>query len=80
MPTTAYKRQRYGRFRLRNLAADACRYIEIIDGHAELDCPRCTQTLRTRRTDDDVFREGGPLWSVLLDHLFHDCPAVEVAR
>ncbi|GAA5139194.1 hypothetical protein [Pseudonocardia adelaidensis] len=79
MPTT-HRRERYGRYRIRNIAADACRYVELVDDHAELDCPRCAQTLRGRRTDTDVFREGGPLWSVLLDHLLHDCPAVEVAR
>jgi hypothetical protein len=80
MPATGYRRERMSRFGIRNLAGDACRYVEIIDGHAELDCPRCAHTLHTRRTDNDVFHEGGPLWSVLLDHLFHDCPAVEVAR
>lgn len=80
MPTTIYRRERYGRYRLRNIADDACRYVELVDGHAELDCPRCATTLHTRRTDDDVYREGGPMWSVVLDHLLHDCPAVEVAR
>jgi hypothetical protein len=80
MPTTQYRRERMGRFRLRTIAADACRYIEIIDGHAEVDCPRCTDTIRTRHTSDDDRHEGGPLWSALLDHLFHACPAVQVTR
>jgi uncharacterized paraquat-inducible protein A len=69
-----------GRFRLRTIAADACRYIETHNGHAERDCPRCAETLRTRHTSDHVTREGGPLWSALLEHLLHDCPAVEYTR
>jgi len=80
MPATPYRRERLGRFRLRNIAADACRYIEIVGEHAELDCPRCGTTLRTRHTGDHVLREGGPLWSVLLEHLFRECPAVEYVR
>jgi uncharacterized paraquat-inducible protein A len=80
MPATSHKRERMSRFRLRNIAADACRYIEMTDGHAELDCPRCAHTLRTRHTGEHVTREGGPLWSALLDHLFHDCSAVEHTR
>jgi hypothetical protein len=80
MSATGYEPKPMSRYGIRNLAGDACRYVEIIDGQAELDCPRCVHTLRTRRTDDDVFREGGPMWSVLLDHLFHDCPAIEVTR
>jgi hypothetical protein len=80
MPATQHRRERMGKFRLLGIAADACRYAEITNDHAELDCPRCVQTLRTRRTDNEVFREGGPLWSVLVDHLFGECPAVEYAR
>jgi uncharacterized paraquat-inducible protein A len=79
MPATQHRRERIGQFRLRILAADACRYTETVGEHAELDCPRCAETIRTRHTGD-VQREGGSLWSALLDHLFHDCPAVEVAR
>ncbi len=80
MPTTHHRRERMSRFGIYGLAADACRYIEIIDDRAELDCPRCAETLHTRHTGDEVRHEGGPLWSVLLDHLFHECPAVEHAR
>jgi hypothetical protein len=81
MPTaTRYRRERMGRYRLRTIAADACRYTKITGEHAELDCPRCAETIRTRHTGDHVTREGGPLWSALLDHLFHECPAVEVTR
>jgi hypothetical protein len=36
--------------------------------------------MRTRHTGDEVHHEGGPLWSVLLEHLFHECPAVEYVR
>lgn len=80
MPAVECRRERIGRFRLLNIAADACRYIETHHSHAEVDCPRCGDTLRTRHTGADARREGGPLYRVLLDHLFHDCPAVEVAR
>ncbi len=80
MPATSHKRERMSKFGLRNIAADACRYVELVADHAELDCPRCTDTIRTRHTGDHVRHEGGPLWSALLDHLFHDCPAVEYAR
>jgi hypothetical protein len=80
MPATQYTPERMGRFRLRTIAADACRYIEITGGRAEVDCPRCTDTIRTRHTGDHVHHEGGPLHSALLDHLLHACPAVEVTR
>jgi hypothetical protein len=80
MPETPYKRQRLGSFSLRNSAADACRYIQVHKTHAEVDCPRCAETVRTRHLREDVRLEGGPLHGVLLDHLFHACPAVEVAR
>jgi hypothetical protein len=80
MPTAQYRRERMGKHRLRTIASDACRYIEITGDRAELDCPRCAETLRTRHTGDEVHHEGGPLWSVLLEHLFRDCPAVEYVR
>ena len=79
MPAVSFRRERMGRFRLRSIADDATRYIQT-DGHrAELDCPRCAETLHTRHTAD-VTREGGPLWSALLEHLFRECPAVEYTR
>jgi hypothetical protein len=80
MPQLAHKRQRLGRFALRTIAADACRYTHTHPTHAELDCPRCAQTIRTRHLRNDVHLEGGPLHAALLDHLFHDCPAVEATR
>ena len=81
MPTAQYTRERVGRFRLLNTAANACRYIEIADGAAEVECPRCAETIRTYELHRPrLTEEGGPVWRALVDHLFHECPAVEVTR
>ena len=75
-------RQRVGRFRLLTAAADALRRIHHDDGAPVADCPRCGDTVRTRQPvrAADAAGEGSPLHAALLDHLFRDCPATEVAR
>jgi hypothetical protein len=82
---SAPQRERIGRFRLRNIAADAMRFAHLHDGPPAVDCPQCTRPLTTRRPYpaealDELAREGSALHSVLFDHLFHDCPATEVDR
>jgi hypothetical protein len=79
---SAPTRERVGRFGLLLVAADAMRGTHHHGGVATVACPRCGDTVRTRHPlpAAEAAREGSPLHSALLDRLFRDCPATEVAR
>ncbi|GAA1311439.1 hypothetical protein [Pseudonocardia xinjiangensis] len=79
---SAPTRERVGRFRILTAAADALRGTHHDSGVPTVACPRCATTVRTRHPlpTAEAAREGSALHSALLDHLFRDCPATEVAR